>query len=47
MSAAGGDNRTGVLTLEREYPCPRTLPAQPSWQTPGPQLMLSVPESHM
>jgi len=27
----------GVLTLKREYPDPRTLPAQPSW----PQLILS------
>lgn len=41
MSAAGGGNRTGVLTLKREYPDPRTLPAQPSWQTPRPQLTLS------
>jgi hypothetical protein len=36
-----GDNRTGVLTLKREYPDPRTLPAQPSWQQPLPQLTLS------
>ena len=36
-----GDSRTGVLTLKREYPDPRTLPAQPSWQQPRPQLTLS------
>jgi hypothetical protein len=26
------DNKTGALTLKREYPNPRTLPTQPSWQ---------------
>jgi hypothetical protein len=36
-----GDNRAGVLTLKREYPDPKTLPAQPSWQQPRPQLTLS------
>ncbi|HXX96776.1 MAG TPA: hypothetical protein VEL11_06635 [Candidatus Bathyarchaeia archaeon] len=35
------DNRTGILTFKREYPDPRTLPAQPSWQKPRPQLTLS------
>ena len=33
------DNRT--LTLKREYPDPRTLPAQPSWQQTRPQHTLS------
>jgi hypothetical protein len=33
----GGDNRTFL----QEYPDPRTLPAQPSWQQPRPQLTLS------
>ncbi|MFZ0510546.1 MAG: hypothetical protein WAM14_02970 [Candidatus Nitrosopolaris sp.] len=37
MSTTGGDNRTGTLTLQKEYP----LPAQPSWQQPLPQLTLS------
>jgi hypothetical protein len=41
MSATRGDNRTGVLFVKREYPDPRTLPAQPSWQQPRPQLTLS------
>ncbi len=41
MSAMRSDNRTGVLSLKREYPDPRTLPAQPSWQQPRPQLTLS------
>src|SRR5215831_14332594 len=31
----------GVLTLKREYPDPRTLPAQPLWQQTRPQLTLS------
>jgi hypothetical protein len=35
------DNRTGIVTFKREYPDPRTLPAQPSWQQPRPQLTLS------
>ena len=33
------DNRRGILRTipqEREYPDPRTLPAQPSWQQPRP-----------
>ena len=37
-----GDKSTGSgLLLKREYPDPRTLPAQPSWQQPRPQLTLS------
>jgi hypothetical protein len=35
-----GDKSTGIL-LKREYPDPQTLPAQPSWQQPRPQLTLS------
>jgi hypothetical protein len=35
-----GDKSTGIL-LKREYPDPRTLPAQPSWQQTRPQLTLS------
>ena len=34
-----GDNR--VLTFKREYPDPRTLPVEPSWQQPQPQVTLS------
>jgi len=30
--AMRGDNKTGVLLVKKEYPDPRTLPAQPSWQ---------------
>ena len=44
MSTSGSDNRRGILRTipqEREYPDPRTLPAQPSWQQPRPQLTLS------
>ena len=44
MSTSGSDNRRGILRTipqEREYPNPRTLPAQPSWQQPRPQLTLS------
>jgi hypothetical protein len=44
MSTSGSDNRRGVLRTipqEREYPDPRTLPAQPSWQQPRPQVTLS------
>ena len=41
MSAMRGDNRTGVLSVKKEYPDPRTLPAQPSWQQALPQLTLS------
>ena len=42
VSTDGRDNRTGILTLQkREYPDPQTLPAQPSWQQPRPQLTLS------
>ncbi len=37
----GGD-RIEVLTFQkREYPDPRTLPAQPWWQQPRPQVTLS------
>jgi hypothetical protein len=37
-----GDKRTGTgILLKREYPDPRTLPAQPSWQQPRPELTLS------
>jgi len=32
VSAMRGDNKTGVLLVKKEYPDPRTLPAQPSWQ---------------
>jgi hypothetical protein len=44
VSTSGSDNRKGILRTipqEREYPDPRTLPAQPSWQQPRPQLTLS------
>ena len=41
MSAMRGDNRTGVLSVKKEYPDPRTLPAQPSWQQALSQLTLS------
>jgi hypothetical protein len=41
MSAMRSDNRTGVVSVKKEYPDPRTLPAQPSWQQPRPQLTLS------
>jgi hypothetical protein len=44
MSTSGSDSRKGILRTipqEREYPDPRTLPAQPSWQQPRPQLTLS------
>ena len=43
MSAEGSDSRRGILRTiqEREYPDPRTLPIQPSWQQPRPQLNLS------
>ena len=41
MSTTRGDNRTGVLSVKKEYPDPRTLPAQPSWQQPRPQVALS------
>jgi hypothetical protein len=44
MSTRSSDNRRGILRTipqEREYPDPRTLPAQPSWQQPRPQLTLS------
>jgi hypothetical protein len=44
MSTKSGDNRRGILRTipqEREYPDPRTLPAQPSWQQPRPRQTLS------
>jgi hypothetical protein len=44
MSTSDSDNRRGILRTilqERDYPDPRTLPAQPSWQQPRPQLTLS------
>jgi len=41
MSTTRGDNRTGVMSVKKEYPDPRTLPAQPSWQQPRPQVTLS------
>ena len=41
MSTTRGDNRTGVLSVKKEYPDPRTLPAEPSWQQPRPQVTLS------
>src|SRR6266487_3699160 len=47
-----GDNARGKLRAipqEREYPDLRTLPAQPSWQQPRPQLTLSelIPEKYV
>jgi hypothetical protein len=39
MSAS--DNRTGVVSVKKEYPDPRSLPAQPSWQQAQPQVTLS------
>ena len=41
MSETRSDNRTGVLSVKKEYPDPRTLPAQPSRQQARPQLTLS------
>jgi hypothetical protein len=44
MSTKSSDHGRGILRTipqEREYPDPRTLPAQPSWQQPRPQLTLS------
>jgi hypothetical protein len=35
------DNRTGVVSVKKEYPDPLTLPTQPSWQQPRPQVTLS------
>ena len=40
MITTNGDKSTGIL-LKREYPDLQTLPAQPSWQQPRPQLTLS------
>lgn len=41
MSTKRGDNRTGVLSVKKEYPDPRALPAQPLWQQARPQITLS------
>jgi hypothetical protein len=43
VSTRGSDDRRGILRTipQGEYPDPRTLPAQPSWQQPRPQLTLS------
>src|SRR6266516_5028875 len=44
MSTKSSDNTRGLLRTnlqEREYLDPRTLPVQPSWQQPRPQLTLS------
>src|SRR5438876_5958248 len=44
ISTKSIDNTRGLLRTnlqEREYPDPRTLPAQPSWQQPRPQLTLA------
>src|SRR6266566_894112 len=43
MSTKSGDTKGLLKTLpqEREYPDPLTLPAQPSWQQPRPQLTIS------
>jgi hypothetical protein len=32
---------SGLIVQKRDFPNPRTLPAQPAWQTPRPQLILS------
>jgi len=40
LITTNGDKSTGIL-LKREYPDPRTLPAQPSWHQTRPQLVLS------
>jgi hypothetical protein len=40
--AQNGEQEMSAKTIqEKEYPDPRTLPAQPSWQQPLPQLTLS------
>jgi hypothetical protein len=50
MVMANGDKSTGML-LKREYPDPRTLPAQSSWQQPRPgplsngKALLTTPDS--
>jgi hypothetical protein len=41
INTTGSDSRMGVLTVKREYPDPRALPAQPSWQQPRPQFTIS------
>jgi hypothetical protein len=43
MSTKSVDNKAILRTIpqERDYPDPQTLPVQPSWQQPRPQLTLS------
>src|SRR5947209_13959648 len=43
MSTKTGDTKGILRTIpqEKQYPDPRTLPAQPSWQQPRPKLTLS------
>jgi|SRR5215469_1160441 len=41
VSAMRSDNRTGVVSVKKEYPDPRALPVQPSWQQARPQVTLS------
>src|SRR5438270_13754706 len=43
MSTTGSDERRGILRTipQGVYPDPQTLPVQPSWQQPRPQLTLS------
>src|SRR6202162_1770098 len=43
MSTSSSDRRgiSRTIPQEKEYPDPRTFPAQPSWQQPRPQLTLS------
>ncbi|MFZ0225112.1 MAG: hypothetical protein WAM42_25795 [Candidatus Nitrosopolaris sp.] len=41
MITRNNDSRGTTTVQQREYPDPRTLPAQPSWQQPRPQLTLS------
>ncbi len=43
MSTNAGDTKGILRTIpqERQYPDPQTLPVQPSWQQPRPQLTLS------
>ena len=41
MITSNNDSRGTTTVQKREYPDPRTLPAQPSWQQPRPQLTLS------
>ena len=43
MNTKSVDNKAILRTIprERDYPDPQTLPVQPSWQQPRPQLTLS------